>query len=205
MTCGDSNGFPGFPPVPISWETERSSPISWGTRNRGCSYFLRNSEVSPQQEIVVNKPLRFVHYYFLPLSRLPTTCTETATSAESGETAGWWEIERAAKRGRGNQGQPLHKTQVPGSPKMGSLQKLREAADAMGWSVDETLTRVSGTDHNPNFKYDFRLWGRAVAWESVGKVSHLRRKRFHIYDILILLYYLKVSSSSNLRPHTLVS
>jgi len=85
-------------------------------------------------------------------------------------------MERAAKRGRGNQGQPLHKPQLPGSPKMGSLQKLREAADAMGWSVGETLTRVGGTDHSPNFKCDLRLCGRAVACESAGSKQDAKER-----------------------------
>eukprot|EP00277_Geminigera_cryophila_P006119 CAMPEP_0179415812 /NCGR_PEP_ID=MMETSP0799-20121207/6453_1 /TAXON_ID=46947 /ORGANISM="Geminigera cryophila, Strain CCMP2564" /LENGTH=533 /DNA_ID=CAMNT_0021188619 /DNA_START=325 /DNA_END=1923 /DNA_ORIENTATION=+ len=48
---------------------------------------------------------------------------------------------------------------------MGSLQKLREAADSMGWSVGETLTRVGGSDHSPSFRCDLRLCGRAVASE----------------------------------------
>jgi hypothetical protein len=52
--------------------------------------------------------------------------------------------------------------------KMGSLQRLREAADSMGWSVGETLTRVGGSDHSPNFRCDLRLCGRSVASEEGG-------------------------------------
>ena len=59
---------------------------------------------------------------------------------------------------------------------MGSLQKLREAADAMGWSVGETLTRVGGTDHSPNFKCDLRLCGRAVACESAGSKQDAKER-----------------------------
>ena len=55
-------------------------------------------------------------------------------------------MERAAKRGKGNQGQAVHKKQSgAGASKMGSLQRLREAADSMGWSVEENLTRTGGT------------------------------------------------------------
>ena len=54
-------------------------------------------------------------------------------------------MERAAKRGKGNQGQAVHKKQSgAGASKMGSLQRLREAADSMGWSVEENLTRTGG-------------------------------------------------------------
>jgi hypothetical protein len=55
-------------------------------------------------------------------------------------------MERAAKRGKGNQGQAVHKKQSgAAASKMGSLQRLREAADSMGWSVEENLTRTGGT------------------------------------------------------------
>ena len=71
-------------------------------------------------------------------------------------------MERPQKRGRGNQGQAISK---PRAANMGSLQKLREAADAMGWSVEEILSRVGGSDHNPSFRCDLHLCGRAVSSE----------------------------------------
>ena len=86
-------------------------------------------------------------------------------------------MERAAKRGKGNQGQAVHKKQAGGGGgKMGSLQRLREAADCMGWSVGETLTRTGGTDHSPSFRCDLRLCGRAVACEEGGSKQDAKER-----------------------------
>ena len=59
---------------------------------------------------------------------------------------------------------------------MGSLQKLREAADAMGWSVEEVLTRVGGSDHNPSFCCALQLCGRAVAREEGGSKQEAKER-----------------------------
>lgn len=59
---------------------------------------------------------------------------------------------------------------------MGSLQRLREAADSMGWSVGETLTRVGGTDHSPSFRCDLRLCGRSVASEIAGSKQDAKER-----------------------------
>ena len=89
-------------------------------------------------------------------------------------------MERAAKRGKGNQGQAVpracKKQAGGGGSKMGSLQRLREAADSMGWSVGETLTRTGGSDHSPSFRCDLRLCGRAVASEAGGSKQDAKER-----------------------------
>ena len=84
-------------------------------------------------------------------------------------------MERPRKRGKGNHGQQIPKARAA-SNNMGSLQRLREAADAMGWSVEEILTRVGGSDHSPSFRCDLHLCGRPVASEEGGSKQEAKER-----------------------------